>query len=127
MKVVLKIILIIIFFSSCQKNKIEVNFVLLPSVKKAEHNGKSSSFNSKSDFIFYSQSNELPILTVYILIKLFKRFYNYRNISNFFVLFTFIFYGGITFNYKVYALIFILLFINYNLDKSKNHEILNTQ
>ena len=62
MKVVLKIILILIFFSSCQKNKIEDNFILLPSVKKVEYNGKSSLFNSKSDFVFYSESNELPVL-----------------------------------------------------------------
>ena len=62
MKVVLKIILILVLFSSCQKNKIEDNFILLPSVKKAEYNGKSSLFNSKSDFVFYSESNELPVL-----------------------------------------------------------------
>ena len=43
------------------KNKIEDNFILLPSVK-AEYNGKSSLFNSKSDFVFYSESNELPVL-----------------------------------------------------------------
>ena len=62
MKVVFKIILILIFFSSCQKNKIEDNFILLPSVKKTEYNGKLSLFNSKSDFVFFSESNELPVL-----------------------------------------------------------------
>ena len=62
MRVVLKIILIFIFFYSCQKSKIEDNFILLPSVKNTEYNGKSSLFNSKSDFVFYSKSNELPVL-----------------------------------------------------------------
>ena len=62
MRVVLKIILIFIFFYSCQKSKTEDNFILLPSVKNTEYNGKSSLFNSKSDFVFYSKSNELPVL-----------------------------------------------------------------
>ena len=62
MRVVLKITLIFIFFCSCQKSKIEDNFVLLPTVKNTEYNGKSSLFNSKSDFVFYSESNELPVL-----------------------------------------------------------------
>ena len=62
MRVGLKIILIFIFFYSCKKSKIEDNFILLPSVKNTEYNGKSSLFNSKSDFVFYSESNELPVL-----------------------------------------------------------------
>ena len=62
MRVGLKIILILIFFYSCQKSKFEDNFILLPSVKNIEYNGKSSLLSSKSDFVFYSESNELPVL-----------------------------------------------------------------
>jgi len=62
MRVVLKITLIFIFFCACQKSKIEDNFILLPTVKNTEYNGKSSLFNSKTDFVFYSESNELPVL-----------------------------------------------------------------
>ena len=80
MKVGLKIILILIFFSSCQKNKIEDNFILLPSVKDIEYNGKSSIFNGKSNYVFYSESNELPVLLSQTL-KLKKGTANKHNLS----------------------------------------------
>jgi len=62
MKYLIKLTLLLIFFYSCQKSKTKDNFILLPSVKNTEYNGKSSLFNSKSDFVFYSKSNELPVL-----------------------------------------------------------------
>ncbi|MFL2636975.1 MAG: glycoside hydrolase family 20 zincin-like fold domain-containing protein [Flavobacteriaceae bacterium] len=62
MKHVLRIVLLLIMFSSCKKNKTEDNFILLPSVKHADFNGEYSVFNHESQFIFYSKSNELPVL-----------------------------------------------------------------
>ena len=51
----------------------------------------------------------------------------HKNIINLYVLLIFIFYGGVTYNYKVYALIFILLYIINRLDNLKKNEIFNTQ
>ena len=67
-----------------------------------------------------------PILSIFILFKLLKRLHKFKNVVNLYVIVSFVFYGGITFNYKVYALIFILLFITHQLDNSKNNEILNS-
>lgn len=67
-----------------------------------------------------------PLLAIYILVKLIMKLIKHKNITNLYVLLVFIFYGGITFNYKVYALIFILLYIINKLDNLKKNEIFNT-
>ena len=80
MKVTIKLILIFIFLSSCQKTKIADNFTLLPTVKNFEYNGKSSVFNYNSEFNYYSKSNELPVLLSQTL-KLKKGTANKHNFS----------------------------------------------
>jgi hypothetical protein len=67
-----------------------------------------------------------PILSLFIFIKLIKRLYKFKNIVNLYIVFAFVFYGGITFNYKVYALILILLYITYQLEKPKKNEVLSS-
>ena len=62
MKYVLKITLLIFILSSCKKNNNQDNFILLPTVKNADFTGESSAFNHESQFVFYSESNELPVL-----------------------------------------------------------------
>jgi len=62
MKYVLKITLLLFIFSSCKKNNTEDNFILLPTVKNVDFTGESSVFNHESQFIFYSESNEIPVL-----------------------------------------------------------------
>jgi len=51
-----------IFLNSCQKKKISDNFTLLPTVKNLQYNGKLSVLNCNSEFNYYSESNELPVL-----------------------------------------------------------------
>ena len=80
MKVIIKLILILTFLSSCQKTKIADNFTLLPTVKNFEYNGKSSVFNCNSEFNYYSKSNELPVLLSQTL-KLKKGTANKHNFS----------------------------------------------
>ena len=80
MKVVIKLILILIFLSSCQKTKIAENFTLLPTVKNLEYNGKLSVFDCNSEFNYYSESNELPVLLSQKL-KLKKGTANKHNLS----------------------------------------------
>ena len=80
MKVTIKLILIFIFLSSCQKTKIAENFTLLPTVKNLEYNGKLSVFDCNSEFNYYSESNELPVLLSQKL-KLKKGTANKHNLS----------------------------------------------
>jgi hypothetical protein len=68
-----------------------------------------------------------PLLAIYIFVKLIMKLTKHKNIINLYVLLIFIFYGGVTYNYKVYALIFILLYIINRLDNLKKNEIFNTQ
>ena len=68
-----------------------------------------------------------PLLAILLFIKLLMKLTKYKNVTNLYVLLVFIFYGGITFNYKIYALIFILLHIINKLDNLKKNEIFNTQ
>lgn len=64
-----------------------------------------------------------PLLAIYIFVKLIMKLIKHKNIINLYVLLIFIFYGGVTYNYKVYALIFILLYIINKLDNFKKNEI----
>jgi hypothetical protein len=68
-----------------------------------------------------------PLLAIYIFVKLIMKLTKHKNIINLYVLLIFIFYGGVTYNYKIYALIFILLYIINRLDNLKKNEIFNTQ
>ncbi len=80
MKVIIKLILIMIFLNSCQKKKISDNFTLLPTVKNLQYNGKLSVLNCNSEFNYYSESNELPVLLSETL-KLKKGTANKHNFS----------------------------------------------
>ena len=69
-----------IFLNSCQKKKISDNFTLLPTVKNLQYNGKLSVLNCNSEFNYYSESNELPVLLSETL-KLKKGTANKHNFS----------------------------------------------
>ena len=69
-----------IFLNSCQKKKISDNFTLLPTVKNLQYNGKLSVLNCNSEFNYYSESNELPVLLSETL-KLKKGTANKNNFS----------------------------------------------
>ncbi|MDC3077426.1 beta-N-acetylhexosaminidase [Flavobacteriales bacterium] len=63
MKQIINAIAILLIFSSCKDLKISEKFVLLPTVKHINYNGKSSNFNHNSKFVFFSETNnKLPVL-----------------------------------------------------------------
>ena len=63
MKQIINAIAILLIFSSCKDLKISEKFVLLPTVKHINYNGKSSNFNHNSRFVFFSETNhKLPVL-----------------------------------------------------------------
>ena len=63
MKQIINAIAILLIFSSCKDLKISEKFVLLPTVKHINYNGKSSNFNHNTKFEFFSETNtKLPVL-----------------------------------------------------------------
>tara|TARA_B110000503_G_scaffold12539_1_gene17064 strand:+ start:7432 stop:8559 length:1128 start_codon:yes stop_codon:yes gene_type:complete len=67
-----------------------------------------------------------PFLAMYVVGKFIIKVLKHRNVANLYVLLVFLGYGGVTFNYKVYALSFILIYVVNKLDNSANYEVLNT-
>lgn len=81
MKQIINLIAILLIFSSCKDLKISEKFVLLPTVKHINYNGKSSNLNHISKFVFFSETNhKLPAL-IDTSINLIQGTKNSHNIS----------------------------------------------
>ena len=81
MKQIINLIAILLIFSSCKDLEISEKFVLLPTVKHINYNGKSSNLNHISKFVFFSETNhKLPAL-IDTSINLIQGTKNSHNIS----------------------------------------------
>ena len=75
MKQIINVIAILLIFSSCKDLKISEKFVLLPTGKHINYNGKSSNFNHNSKFVFFSKT----IMYISVRVKSFNSFINNIN------------------------------------------------
>ena len=68
-----------------------------------------------------------PLIGIFIFIKFLINIFKKNNSIHIYIFITFIFYGGLIMNYKIYALLFISFYIIKQIKNNNNNEIFNTK